>query len=82
MLGTLLQLVQGFNLPKGMENSLVTKLEHAQAALAAGDTATACSLLGAFINETRAQSGKKLTAEQAAEMISRADQIRAVLGCS
>jgi probable HAF family extracellular repeat protein len=82
MVGTLIQLVQGFDLPKGMENSLVTKLEHAQAALAAGDTATACSLLGAFTNETRAQSGKKLTAEQAAEMISRADQIGAVLGCS
>ena len=82
MMGTLIQLIQGFNLPKGMENSLVTKLEHAQAALAAGDIGTTCSLLGAFVNETRAQSGKKLTAEQAAEMVSRADQIRATMGCS
>jgi probable HAF family extracellular repeat protein len=82
MVESLIELVRGFDLPKGTENSLVTKVEHAQAALAAGDTGTACSLLGAFVNETRAQAGKKLTAEQAARMISSAEQIRAAMGCS
>ena len=81
MIGSLIRLVRGFDLPGGIANSLVTKLENAQAALAAGDTAAACELLRAFINETRAQSGKKLTTEQADEMIASAEQIRAAIGC-
>jgi len=81
MIGSLIELVRGFDLPGGIANSLVTKLENAQAALAAGDAAAACELLRAFINETRAQSGKKLTTEQADEMIASAEQIRAAIGC-
>jgi probable HAF family extracellular repeat protein len=78
----LIELIESFGLPKGTENSLVTKLEQAQKALAAGDVGTACNLLGAFINETEAQSGKKLSDEQADAMISNAEQIRAAIGCS
>jgi probable HAF family extracellular repeat protein len=82
MIDDLIQMIQDFDLPKGTENSLVTKLENAQAALAAGDTGTACNLLGAFINETRAQSGKKLTVQEANDLIASAEQIRDAIGCS
>jgi probable HAF family extracellular repeat protein len=81
LIDDLVGLVESFDLPHGLENSLVKKLQNALAALEAGDTVTACGLLGAFINETRAQSGKKLTVEQADEMIDNAEQIRAVIGC-
>ncbi len=82
MIESLVRLVEGFNLPKGTQNSFLTKLQHAQTALAAGDTSSACDALGAFLNETRAQAGKKLTADQAAQMTSGAQQIRAAIGCS
>ena len=41
----------------------------------------ACEELVAFSNEAKAQSGKKLTAAQAAELIEAATRIRAVIGC-
>jgi hypothetical protein len=77
----LIELVEGFGLPRGPENSLITKLEDALAAVASGDTATACSSLTAFINESRAQSGKKLTADQATQLITAAQEIKSHLGC-
>jgi len=81
-LGSLIDLVLGLELPGGIENSLVKKLENARAALEDGDTATACELLGAFVNECEAQSGKKLAADDAARLIGEAQAIRALLGCS
>jgi len=53
----------------------------AAAALAADNTATACIKLQDFINECNAQSGKKLSVEQANELIARANEIRASIGC-
>ena len=77
----LIALVESFGLPRGPENSLITKLDHALAALEASDTATACSDLTSFINECQAQSGKKLTADQATQLITSANQIKTDLGC-
>ena len=77
----LIALVQSFNLPSGTANSLITKLEDALAAISASDTATACICLTSFINECQAQSGKKLTADQANQLINSANQIKAALGC-
>ena len=74
-------LVNSFNLPDGSANSLITKLQDALAANAASDIATACDSLTAFINECRAQSGKKLTADQATQLINSANQIKTGLGC-
>jgi hypothetical protein len=74
-------LVSSFNLPDGSANSLITKLQAALAANVASDTATACDSLTAFINECRAQSGKKLTADQATQLINAANQIKTGLGC-
>jgi hypothetical protein len=73
--------VRSFGLPKGIETSLVVKLQDAIAALNTGDPATACRALGDFINEVNAQSGKKLTVQQADQLISAAQQIREGLGC-
>jgi hypothetical protein len=61
--------------------SLADKLQDARAALGAEQQAEACEKLLAFSNETQAQSGKKLTAAQAAQMIEAATRIRAVIGC-
>ena len=77
----LIALVQNFNLPRGIENSLVTKLQDALAALNASDTATACDSLRSFINQCSAQSGKALTEEQVGQLINAATQIRTQLGC-
>lgn len=80
----LIDLVESFNLRQGIDNSLDTKLQNALDALTAvkgGDTATACGLLDAFINEVNAQSGKSLTVDQASQLIAAANQIKAVLGC-
>jgi hypothetical protein len=77
----LIELVESFDLPHGIEKSLITKLEDALAAVASGDTATACSSLTAFINESLAQSGKKLTADQATQLITAAQEIKSALGC-
>ncbi|MGH7450386.1 MAG: hypothetical protein ACRENG_03505 [bacterium] len=81
MIGNLIDLVLSFNLHKGIENSLIVKLEHAQDALAADDITGACNHLTAFINEVNAQAGKKLTLDQANQLISGANQIKTALGC-
>jgi Tol biopolymer transport system component len=75
-------LARGFNLHHGTTNSLTVKLRDALNALNAGNTAVACAKLADFVNHTRAQSGKKLTAAQATQLIDEANSIRAALGCS
>lgn len=77
----LIELVEKYNLPRGIENSLVVKLEHALAAIEEGNLDLACNQLGAFANEVSAQSGKKLTEEQAEELLEGADNVRAEIGC-
>jgi hypothetical protein len=74
-------LLAGMGLPDGVANSLVTKLLAVLAAIEEGDAAGACSDLRAFVNEVTAQSGKKLTAEQAAELLAAANALREDLGC-
>jgi probable HAF family extracellular repeat protein len=75
--------VRGFQLsPKGIENAFIVKLQHANEALAAGDIGGACADLGAFVSQTQAQSGKKLTVAQAEEMVAAARAIQSLLGCS
>jgi probable HAF family extracellular repeat protein len=81
LIDDLIGLVQTFNVPKGIENSLLVKLQNAQDSLAAGDTANACDRLTAFIHEVSAQAGKALPTEQADQLMAGAEQIKAVLGC-
>ncbi len=75
-------LVTSFGLDHGSEDSLLAKLGNALAAINAGNVRAGCGMLGAFINEVQAQSGKKITSAQAMQLIAAANQIRAVLGCS
>jgi len=77
----LVALIDSFNLPPGTANSLVTKLQSALTAIDSSDTATACSYLTAFTNECAAQSGKKLTTDQATQLINSANMIKTNLGC-
>ena len=77
----LIALVRSFGLPSGIQTSLVVKLQGAIAALNAGDTATACVALTDFISEVNAQSGKKLTVQQAQQLIQSATTITGLIGC-
>ncbi len=77
----LIHLIGSFNLPHGIENSLIVKLQSAQNLLAAGDTTTACAELTAFTHEVNAQAGKALTADQAEQLIAEVGQIKTILGC-
>ena len=65
----------------GPGRSLVDKVEAAQGAYAAGDEARSCEILHAFINEVKAQAGKKISASTATPLIADATRISAVIGC-
>jgi hypothetical protein len=80
-LNELSALILSFNLHDGTENSLMTKLQDALAAVNSSNTATACDSLTAFINAAQAQSGKKLTAAQVKQLVDAARQVKADLGC-
>jgi hypothetical protein len=71
----------GFGLPHGLETSLLAKLHAAEKAEEAGNINAECGDLQAFINESNAQSGKKLTEEQANQIIAEATALRELLGC-
>ena len=67
-IGDLRDLVASMDIHHGIANALDAKLRAALAALEADDTAGACDSLQAFLNQVSAQSGKKLTEEQAEEL--------------
>jgi probable HAF family extracellular repeat protein len=69
------------NLNVTIAGSLVAKLQSIQASLATGATTAACNQLNAFINEVQAQSGKKISAIDAGQLITAALNVRAVIGC-
>src|SRR5205807_9260408 len=54
----LIALVRSFNLAQGLTTSLTFKLQTAQSALNAGNVTTACNVMGGFISDVNAQSGK------------------------
>ena len=61
--------VEPLDLPDGIENSLVSKLQAAIKSLDNGQENAAKNQLNAFINQVKAQRGKKLTDDQADELI-------------
>jgi hypothetical protein len=67
--------VEGLDLPEGTENSLTSKLEAAINSLDKGRENAAINQLSAFINQVEAQRGKKITDEQADELIAAAQGI-------
>jgi predicted negative regulator of RcsB-dependent stress response len=60
---------QGFITSKGVTNSLLAKLDTAQAALDRGQTAVAVNKLEAFIHEVQAQSGKHIDPMHAQHLV-------------
>ena len=62
-------------------SSLADKVYGALVALMGNDVAEACKKLGAFSHETEAQSGKKIAATRAEELVASARRIQAVLSC-
>jgi sugar lactone lactonase YvrE len=76
--------IQTFNVQQGIVSSLDSKLNDALSALSAastGDFATACGSVYAFVNEVNAQSGRKITTQQATQLRNAANQIIATIGC-
>ena len=65
----------------GPGKSLANKARQIQAAAEANDKTRACAELAAFIHEVRAQTGKKLTAAQAASLTTQAENLQARLAC-
>ncbi|HEX9133911.1 MAG TPA: hypothetical protein VF844_16590 [Ktedonobacteraceae bacterium] len=66
---------QGFIDNQGITNSLLAKLDAAQAALDRGQTSVAINTLQAFINEVQAQAGKHIVQPHAGHLIERAQLV-------
>jgi hypothetical protein len=75
------QVLIGESTGVGAGTSLADKLRLVAASLAAGNVGEACGLLQGYLNELRAQTGKKLTVAQAAALSAEARHIRSLLGC-
>ena len=76
-LSVLLAAVQGL----GPGSSLADKVTAAKSAFDGGQTANACSSLGAFVDEVQAQSGKSITPAQAQSLVAQVTRIRSGIGC-
>jgi hypothetical protein len=63
-----------------MQSSLDTQLQTVRADLQANNPAQAESDLQGFINHVKAQTGKKLTQQQAQQLLQAASNIQATLG--
>lgn len=71
----LIEVIRTWNLPKGTEKSLISKLEDALHLLEMGNEDGAVSELRSFISKVEALRGKKLTNEQADYLVSEAQRI-------
>ncbi|MFJ5715827.1 glycoside hydrolase family 2 TIM barrel-domain containing protein [Neobacillus sp. NPDC093127] len=71
----LMKLTEQFVNNKGVANSLIVKIKAAKEADERGNTKAKEGSLGAYINEVNAQSGKKLTIEQANILIGIANSL-------
>lgn len=71
----LIETIETWNLPKGTETSLTSKLQNAIKSLEKGQQNAAINQLNAFINEAQAQKNKKLTNMQADTLITEAQRI-------
>jgi hypothetical protein len=77
----LIDSVEALDLNHGIENALLKKLTNAQRNLDADDLAGACDKLASFIAQVGAQSGKKIEAADADDLIAEAQAVRASIGC-
>ena len=72
---SLINTVNGMNLDQGIANSADAKLNASISSLNSGNNNAAKNQLNAFINEVNAQAGKKITQDQAAQLIKAAQNI-------
>jgi hypothetical protein len=66
----------------GPGKSLSNKIMLAQTYLAVPDVESACLIMTGFINQVRAQRGKKLTVDVADELTADAETIQVAIGCN
>ena len=76
MMANLIAAASGYRFQQGAA-LLTTVLQK----IASGKVTAACNSINAFVNQVQAQSGKQLTAVQAAALIASARRISAALGC-
>lgn len=82
LIQNLIDRVNALPAPDAIKRALVVKLNAARNALSRSDKSAACGALGAFIELSSAQSGKKIEpAGTAAALSADATQIRAAIGC-
>jgi|GEM_PF-1948843 len=72
---TLIAQIMDLDLSKGTENSLISKLDNALDSLERGNDNAAIGKLNAFINQVRAQKGKKIQNSDADMLIDGAEEI-------
>jgi hypothetical protein len=82
LIADLIHDVNGSGANQGVVNSLTVKLQNASSSIAGGKTQAACGQLKAFVSESKAQTGKALTAGEADALIREAGEIRSALGCA
>ena len=75
----LINLKDSMNLPQGTANSLDAKLQAALDSINSGQNRAAQNQLSAFINEVNAQTGKKITLAQAAQLTAAANDLISAL---
>lgn len=80
-IGDLQDLVASMGIHHGITNALESKLQHALDALAADDTAGACFWMQSFVDLVNAQTGKKISSDDAEQLIDAATEIRTQLDC-
>jgi hypothetical protein len=73
--------VRTLHLDRGIENSLMVKLENAQTAADGSKLVSGCARLEAFANEVSAESGKMIAAGDAATLLELAARVKTTLGC-
>jgi hypothetical protein len=66
----------------GLGGSFSSKVTNAQAAHQRGSSVSACNVLDALQNQVAAQSGKKLAAELASQLIAEAQNVKDQIGCT
>lgn len=77
----LMAVIDTLNLKKKTDKKFDHKLDEVLKALDKGKTDEACKKLADLIKEAQKESGKKLAADEANQIIATANRIRAVLGC-
>jgi hypothetical protein len=77
--------VHDSDIKKGIQVSLDAKLDNAMDAFSSAighDYRSVCNLMNAFMSNVQAQTGKALTAAEAAYLMSAARQVKATVGCA